>query len=90
MKISENVKNLIIVVVSIIAAALLVYFAAPRLLKIAVYLFGLLSPFAFGYLFARLINPLAVKLQQKIRLPKVVSVVLLIVLVLAAVVGIAG
>ena len=90
MKISENVKNLIIVVVSIIAAALLVYFAAPRLLKIAVYLFGLLSPFAFGYIFARLINPLAVKLQQKIRLPKVVSVVLLIVLVLAAVVGIAG
>ena len=90
MKISENVKNLIIVVVSIIAAALLVYFAAPRLLKIAVYLLGLLSPFALGYIFSRLINPLAVKLQQKIRLPKVVSVVLLIVLVLAAVVGIAG
>lgn len=90
MKISENIKNLIIVVVSIVAAALLVYFAAPRLLKIAVYLFGLLSPFVFGYIFARLINPLAVKLQQKIRLPKVVSVVLLIILVLAAVVGIAG
>lgn len=90
MKLSENIKNLIIVVVSIIAAVLLIYFAAPRLLKIVVYLFGLLSPFIFGYIFARLINPLAVKLQQKIRLPKVVSVILLIILTLAAVFGIVG
>ena len=90
MKISENVKNLIIVILSIVAAALLIYFAAPLLLKAFVYLFGLLSPFVFGYIIARLIDPLADKLQKRLRLPRVASVVLIIILTLAVVGGIAG
>lgn len=90
MKISDNIKNMLIVAISIAAALLIIYFAAPLLLKLGVYLFGMLSPFIFGYLFARLIHPLADKLQKKIRLPRVVSVIMLIILTLAALIGIVG
>lgn len=90
MKLSENVKNLLIVTLSVIAAALLIYFAAPLLLKVCVYLFGMLSPFIFGYIVARLIDPLVDKLQKRLRLPRVTSVVLIIILTVAAVGGIAG
>ncbi|MBQ3426463.1 MAG: sporulation integral membrane protein YtvI [Clostridia bacterium] len=90
MKISENVKNLLIVTLTIVASTLLIYFAAPLLLKLGLYLFGMLSPFIFGYIFARLINPLADKLQNRLKLPRVASVVLIIILTIAALGGIAG
>ena len=59
MKISENVKKVLVVLAVIVGVVLLIRFAGAFLVKVAIYLFGLLSPFIFGYIIARLINPVA-------------------------------
>lgn len=41
--------------------------------------FGLLSPFIFGYIIARLINPIATKLQKWLRIPRGISAILVII-----------
>ncbi len=90
MKISESVKKVLIVTFTTIAVLFLIYFAGPPLLRVALYLFGLLSPFIFGYAFSRMINPFADKLQKRLKMPRVISVVILIILVLGILVGIIG
>ena len=79
MKISENVKKVLVVLVVIVGVVLLIRFAGAFLVKVAIYLFGLLSPFIFGYIIARLINPIATKLQKWLRIPRGISAILVII-----------
>ena len=80
MKISENVKKVLVVLAVIVGVVLLIRFAGAFLVKVAIYLFGLLSPFIFGYIIARLINPIATKLQKWLRIPRGISAILVIIL----------
>ena len=79
MKISENVKKVLVVLAVIVGVVLLIRFAGAFLVKVAIYLFGLLSPFIFGYIIARLINPIATKLQKWLRIPRGISAILVII-----------
>ena len=79
MKISENVKKVLVVLAVIVGVVLLIRFAGAFLVKVAIYLFGLLSPFIFGYIIARLINPVATKLQKWLRIPRGISAILVII-----------
>ena len=79
MKISENVKKVLVVLAVIVGVVLLIRFAGVFLVKVAIYLFGLLSPFIFGYIIARLINPIATKLQKWLRIPRGISAILVII-----------
>ena len=79
MKISENVKKVLVVLAVILGVVLLIRFAGAFLVKVAIYLFGLLSPFIFGYIIARLINPIATKLQKWLRIPRGISAILVII-----------
>lgn len=90
MKINENVKRLLIVFGTVIAFVLAVYFAGPSLVRLIVYLFGLLSPFVFGYFIAWLINPLADKLQKWLKIPRGISAILVIILTVAVIFGLIG
>lgn len=90
MKISDNVKNLIVVLCTMIGIGIICYFFGPVLIRILLYLFSLLSPFVFGYLFAKLINPIADKLQHKLKIPRGVSTALVIVLTIAALAALIG
>ncbi len=90
MKINENVKKILIVLGAVLATILLVYLAGPFVIKAIVYLFGLLSPFVFGYLFARLINPLADRLQRKLKIPRGISAVVVMILTIAVIFGLVG
>lgn len=93
MKITTNVKKILIVSGTLTALALLAFFAGPPAVKAALYIISLLSPFIAGFAISRLINPVADKLQKKLKLPRFVSVVLVIIATLAvisAVVGLVG
>lgn len=90
MKLIGNLKKIIVVLSVLAAAVLLIIFAGPYVLRAVVYLFGLLSPFIFGYFVAYLINPVADKLQKKLRFPRGLSAALLVILTFAAMVGIIG
>ncbi len=93
MKISENVKKVLIVSAVVLGVALLIRFAGPFLVRAILYLFGLLSPFIIGYIIARLINPVATRLQKWLKIPRGISAVLVIILtvgVLGSILGILG
>ena len=90
MKISENVKKVLIVLAVALGVILLIRFAGPWFIRAVVYLFGFLSPFVIGYLIARMINPIATKLQKWIKIPRGISAVLVIIVTLGIIGGILG
>ena len=90
MKINENIKRFSIVTLVILGIIVLAVKAGPYCVKAFVYLFGLLSPFVFGYIIARMINPFADRLQKRLRFPRGLSVVLVILMTLVIIFGIIG
>lgn len=90
MKLTENVKRIFVVLGTILGIGLMIFFFGRPVIKAVIYIFSLLSPFIFGYIISRLINPLADKLQKKFKLPRVISVIFVIVVTLAILIGIIG
>lgn len=90
MKISENVKKVLVVSAVVLAVVLLLRFAGPFCVRAIIYLFGLLSPFAIGYVIARIINPVADRLHKWMKIPRGISAVLVIIITLGVVGGIFG
>ena len=90
MKISENVKKVLIVSAVVIGVCLLIRFAGAFVVRALIYLFGLLSPFAIGYVIAKLINPIAARLQKWLKIPRGISAVLVIIFTVGVIGGILG
>ena len=90
MKLRDNIKKIVIVLCTLIFVALLIYFVGPLVLRAALYIFSLLSPFIFGFLLSRLINPIADRLQKKLKIPRGVSAAMVVILTLAILIGIIG
>lgn len=90
MKLRDNIKKIVIVLCTLILVALLIYFVGPLVLRAALYIFSLLSPFIFGFLLSRLINPIADRLQKKLKIPRGVSAAMVVILTLAILIGIIG
>ena len=90
MKISENVKKVLIVFAVTLATVLLLALAGPAVIRGIFYLFGLLSPFVIGYIVARLINPIADRLNKWVKIPRGISAVLVIIVTLGVVGGLLG
>ena len=90
MKISENIKKVIIVVVTIAVAVAACILALPAIVRVLVYLAGILSPFIVGFICARLLSPITRSMQRRFHLPRTASAVIVIILAIAALVGIIG
>ncbi|MCD8180079.1 MAG: sporulation integral membrane protein YtvI [Firmicutes bacterium] len=86
MKIKKNWIKIISFVAALAAAAVLVYIFLPKILSVLGFLVELFLPFLLGYLFSMAVNPLADFLQRKLKIPRGLSAVLVIVLI----VGILG
>lgn len=84
MKIPENVKKVLVVTSTVIAVILLVWFAGSKLARGIGYLFSILSPIILGYIFALFINPIADRLQKKFKVPRTVSVIIVMITVIGA------
>lgn len=82
MKIKNSTVKLVITLVLVAAAAIGVYFSLPALGKLLGYLVGLFLPFILGYIFSALVNPLASFLQKRLKIPRGLSAVLVLVLII--------
>lgn len=87
MKVSEDIKKVSVVSVTAAVVIFLIWFAGPKLLRACGYAFALLSPVIMGYIFSLLINPFADKLQKKLKIPRVISVIAVIIIVLVVIGG---
>lgn len=90
MKITANVKKVLIVLGTIFGLGILVFFAGRPVLRAAIYILSLFSPFIFGFIISRMINPIADRLQRRLKLPRFVSVVLVIIVTLSLLAAIIG
>jgi len=86
---SSPLKIIIAVLVAILAVTGIWLFF-PAVLSFVGYVIMLFLPFILGYLFSHLINPLATWLQKRLKLPRQVSAILVIVLTIGIMGGIVG
>ena len=88
MKLKNSVFKLISAIVLAIAVLACVYFAADDLLKLVLGLIWLFLPFIAAYFLAMSVNPIVGKLEKKIKLPRQISAILVILLMVGIVGGI--
>lgn len=88
MKFKTNGWRIAGLVLCLALAAVLVYFLFPYALSFLGWALSIFLPFILGYLFSLAINPLADRLQKKIKLPRGVCAILVIILTVGIVGGI--
>lgn len=88
MKMKKNWIKIILFVLSVAAAAALIYIFLPKILNVAGFLISLFLPFLLGYLFSLAVNPLADMLQKRLKIPRGMSAVLVIVLIVGLLGGV--
>lgn len=86
MKIKKNWIRVVIFTAILALACVGLYFFLPKIVNLAGFLISLFLPFLLGYLFSMLVNPLADTMQKKLKIPRGLSAVLVIILI----VGILG
>lgn len=88
MKIKKNWVKIVLFIAGVILAGVGIYLFMPKIIGIAGFVLELFLPFILGYLFSLLVNPLADKLQKKMKIPRGLSAVLVIVLIVGILGGI--
>ncbi|MDD6483222.1 MAG: sporulation integral membrane protein YtvI [Clostridiales bacterium] len=86
MKLKQNWLRIILLILGIAALVACVWLFLPKILAVAGYIAQLFMPFIIAYLFAKLVDPLADWLQRKLKIPRGLSAVLVIIFI----VGILG
>lgn len=87
MKFKSSPVKIIIGALLLILLGVCIYFGFPGLLRAAGFLISLFLPFILGYIFSLLTNPLADRLQKRLKLPRGISAVLVLVLTLGLIGG---
>lgn len=88
MKIKKRWIKIALSVVGAAAAIVLIYIFLPKILGALGFVIKLFLPFLLGYLFSMAVNPLADFLQKKLKIPRGLSAVLVIVLIVGIVGGV--
>lgn len=88
MKIKKRWIKIALSVVGAAAAIVLIYIFLPKILGVLGFVIKLFLPFLLGYLFSMAVNPLADFLQKKMKIPRGLSAVLVIVLIVGIVGGV--
>lgn len=87
-KIKKNRIKIILFIIGVIAAAAIVYLFLPSILELIGFLVSLFLPFLLGYLFSLAVNPLADMLQKRLKIPRGLSAVLVMVLIIGILGGV--
>lgn len=87
MKIKQNRLKLLMFILFAVLLGIAAYVFMPKLLSFAGMLLSVFLPFILGYLFSRLVNPLADFLQKKLKCPRGISTVLVIVFTIGIIGG---
>ncbi len=88
MKMKKSAIKITLFILGIVAAAAIVYFFLPSIIKLIGFLVSLFLPFLLGYLFSLAVNPLANTLQKRLKIPRGMSAVLVIVLIIGILGGV--
>lgn len=88
MKIKKSWVKVAFSVVGVAAAIVLIYIFLPKILGVLGFVIKLFLPFLLGYMFSMAVNPLADFLQKKLKIPRGLSAVLVIVLIVGIVGGV--
>lgn len=88
MKIKKSRIKIILFILGIAIVAAAVYFFLPSIISLIGFLVSLFMPFLLGYLFSLAVNPLADTLQKRLKIPRGLSAVLVIVLIVGILGGI--
>lgn len=88
MKFKSSGIRIALALLALVLLAAGLYFLTPYVLGFLENAFKIFLPFILGYLFSLMINPLADKLQKKLKLPRGVSAILVIILTVGIVGGI--
>lgn len=88
MKIKKNWIKLLAFTATAVIAAVLIYLFLPKIAAAAAFLIKLFLPFIFGYVFSLAVNPLADLLQKRLKIPRGLSAVLVIVLIVGLLGGV--
>lgn len=88
MKIKKNWVKIVLFIAGIVLMGVGIYFFLPTILGLVGFVLELFLPFILGYIFSLLVNPLADKLQKKMKIPRGMSAVLVIVLIIGILGGI--
>lgn len=86
MKIKKNWIKVVLFTLLLAIVVVAIYIFLPRILKLIGFIVKLFLPFLLGYIFSMAVNPLADTLQKRLKIPRGLSAVLVIVLI----VGILG
>lgn len=79
MKIKQNRLKVLLLIAGVVLIAVGAYLFMPYLLELAGLVLSVFLPFILGYVFSRLVNPLADLLQKKLKCPRGVSALLVII-----------
>lgn len=88
MKFKSSGWRIAVTVILAVLIAVGLYFMLPSVLSFAGWTVKLFLPFILGYLFSLMINPLAEKLQTRLKLPRGISAIFVIILTVGIVGGI--
>ena len=88
MRLKGGGRHLLIVTFTSILLVVLIYFLFPHILKFLGNVIGIFLPFILGYGLSLIINPLVDNLRTKLKLPRGLSAILVIVLTLGIIGGI--
>lgn len=88
MKFKKNWIKIILFVAAVALAAAGVYIFLPKIIVLVGFIVRLFLPFLLGYLFSLIVNPLADMLQKRLKIPRGLSAVLVIVLIVGILGGI--
>lgn len=90
MKIKKSAVKFIISIILIICTVLIAYFSFPVVLSALSYIIRLFLPFILGYVFAVLVKPLVVFLQNKLKIPDGIAAILVMILIIGVLGSILG
>ena len=88
MKLNQYKVKITLFIISVILLCIIAYQFMPAFIAIIRTLLSLFLPFILGYLFSRLVNPLADFLQKKLKCPRGISALLVIVITIGIIGGI--
>ena len=88
MKLNQNKLKISLFLIGAVLIGIGLYYFLPTLIKAFGYIIRLFLPFILGYFFSRLVNPLANFLQKKLKCPRSLSALLVIVFTIGIIGGI--
>ncbi len=90
MKMKNRTVKIILFVLGIAAVCVALYFSVSTILSLLAFLISLFFPFILAYAFAAITKPLAATLEKRLKIPRSVSAILVIILVFGILGGLIG